>query len=279
MLAGLAALPLMGFRSFSGLLAPSARLWPRWQAHDPSSTRVLDWAPLDAWLRDFVVPSSDGINRVRYGAVSDTRRGDLADIIAGLAAEPVSSLNRGEQRTYWINLYNAVTLKVVLDHYPVASIHAIDLSGDLISDGPWKAPLVTIEDEALTLNDIEHRILRPIWPDARIHYAVNCAAIGCPNLRAEAWRPWTLEADLDAAAAAYINHPRGVRVGRCNNQPVLTVSKIYDWYAEDFGGTEVAVLAHFRRYAKGETAKAVAQYIEIHDTAYDWALNDAATAQ
>lgn len=278
-LAGLAGLSLSGFRSLEGLFAPSAKLWPRWEAHDPDSTRELDWSAYDAWLADHVHPSTEGINLVDYGGVSASGKATLDAIVADLAAVEVSTLNRDEQFAFWVNLYNAVTLKTVLEHYPIASIHGIDLPGDIVSDGPWKAKLVTVEGQELSLDEIEHRILRPIWRDARVHYAVNCAALGCPNLRERAWRAETLNADLDAAARAYINHPRGVHVRTEAGRPHLIISKIYDWFAEDFGRSEASVLTHLRTYGEGETAAILAEINHIHDTTYDWSLNDLKTVR
>ncbi len=165
----------------------------------------------------------------------------------------MSALRRPEQLAYWINLYNALTVQVVLDHYPVASIHDIAISPGLLAIGPWDKPLIEIEGAAVSLNDIEHRILRPIWRDPRIHYAVNCASIGCPDLQARAFTAETAEALLEAAARAYVNHPRGARV----EAGELTVSSIYAWYREDFGGTEAGVIAHLKRYAAPELAKAL----------------------
>ncbi len=97
-----------------------------------------------------------------------------------LAATSADRLRRAEQFPFWINLYNALTVKVVLDHYPVEIIRDIDISPGLFADGPWGKKLVTVEGEALSLDDIEHRILRPIWKDPRLHYVLNCAALGVP---------------------------------------------------------------------------------------------------
>lgn len=266
-------LALGGFRSLSGMLAPSARLWERWQARDPASTRRLDWSRYDAWLAKHVVSLADGSTRVDYrrALAGDA---ELAGIVTELAGITVSELNGDEQAAYWINLYNAVTLKTVLEQYPIASIQDIDLGGGVFAIGPWSVPLVTVEQVELSLNDIEHRILRPIWRDARLHYAVNCAALGCPSLRPGAWRSESLPADLDAAATRFINHPRGVSVRGADGGGQVVVSKIYDWFAEDFGGTEQSVLAHLRRYAQDETAEILNAADGIADTVYDWALND-----
>ncbi|MEQ8587223.1 MAG: DUF547 domain-containing protein [Thalassobaculaceae bacterium] len=273
-LGGLAVATLTGFRSLEGLFAPDAEPWPRWEAHAPGSDRRVDWTRYDSWLARHVVAGTDGVTRIDYGAVSGADRAELSAVIDALQTVAVAGLDRDQQFAFWANLYNAVTLKVVLDHYPVASIKDIDLGGGVFGGGPWKAALVTVDSVALSLNDIEHRILRPIWRDPRIHYAVNCAAVGCPNLRGTAWHAETLERDLDAAARAFVNHPRGVRPSSGSERDGLVVSKIYDWFAEDFGGDEAGVLAHLQRYAEGETAGFLAERRGIKGTAYDWSLND-----
>jgi hypothetical protein len=263
-------LPLGGFTSTERLFAPSADLWPRWERHDPTSRESLDFAAWDALLRRVVVSGGDGINRVDYRSLATTDAETLAGIVTDLAAVQISAYNRDQQLAYWINLYNAVTLQVVVRHYPVASIRDIDISPGWFADGPWDAEVVTVEGEALTLNDIEHRILRPIWRDPRVHYAVNCASLGCPNLAREAYRGEDIDRRLDAAARAYINDPRGVSLagGR------VVVSKIYDWFLEDFGGSTEGLLAHLRRYAAPELSARLAEAGDIDGTAYDWALND-----
>ena len=175
----------------SALAAPEAELWPRWQKHDPASTRTIDHSPWLAFLGKHVAAEHpSGVNRLRYGDVTKTDKGALDGYIARLEKLPISDYGRNAQKAYWINLYNALTVKVVLDHFPVKSIKDINLSsglfGGLFGGGPWKAKLATVEGGKVSLDDIEHRILRPIWRDNRVHYAVNCASIGCPNLQPRA---------------------------------------------------------------------------------------------
>ena len=129
---------------------------------------------------------------------------------------------------------------------------------------------MNINDESLSLNDIEHRILRPIWQDARLHYAVNCASIGCPNLATTAYTADNVNEMLDAAAVAYINHPRGVTV----NNGRLKISSIYDWFAIDFGDNEAAIIAHLQQYANEELRAQLNEIADISDYDYDWSLND-----
>lgn len=250
--------------------APEADLWPRWQAHDPVSRVVVDHGVWDRLLSAYVKPGADGVSRFDYEGLKARDRAALDGYIAALAATPVSALNRAEQFAYWINFYNALTIQVVVDHYPVDSIRDIDISPGLFSSGPWGRKLVTVEGETLSLDDIEHRILRPIWRDPRIHYGVNCASIGCPNLIASAYTAGNIDGLLTQNARAYVNHPRGAAV----EDGLLTVSKIYSWFDEDFGGSEAGVIAHLREYAGPELLVQLRGIEDVAGYEYDWALND-----
>lgn len=252
------------------LAAPKAELWARWQAHDPASTARIDHSAWGAFLDRLLEVSPDGINRLAYGKVSAEDRATLDAYVNGLIALPISTYNRSEQMAYWVNLYNVLTVQVVLDHYPVDSIRDIDISPGLFSSGPWGKKLVTIEGERVALDDIEHQILRPIWQDPRIHYAVNCASLGCPNLHPEPFDATALEQQLDQAAASYINHARGASV----EGGQLIVSSIYSWFSEDFGSSDKNVIAHLQRYAAPDLANALGAVSSIHDDRYDWRLND-----
>ena len=263
------ALPLGGIDSFEALAAPSADLWPRWQQHDPAATRTLDHSAWDRLLESYIRPDAEGLNRFAYGEVTPADKAVLEDYIAMLSETRISGFGRAEQMAYWINLYNALTVKVILDHYPVESIRDIDTSPGWFSDGPWGEELVTVEGEAITLDDIEHRILRPIWRDPRIHYAVNCASVGCPNLQQQAFTGENAEALLDAGARAYINSPRGIQV----EDGALQVSSIYVWFAEDFGDSDEAIIQHLKRYADPPLAEILERAKEIDSHDYDWRLN------
>jgi hypothetical protein len=243
----------------------------------PRIARADPDAALDALLGRHVVPHPDGVTRVRYAdwKVSPAEMAALDRWIAEAAARRPSTMAREEAYAYWANLYNALTLKVVLDRYPVRSIRDIRSTGVPLDPkgwfGPWRTRLITVEGRRLSLDDIEHETMRPTFRDPRVHYAVNCASIGCPNIWPRAWRAATLSRDLDTAAAAFVNHPRGVSVladGR------LRVSSIYTWFREDFGGDEAGVIEHLRRHAAPALAARLRQ-TAIAEDAYDWALNDA----
>jgi len=225
-----------------------------------------DW---DQILNRYVVVHPDGVNRFDYGALRNNRpdRTRLEKYIRSLEQIPVSTLEPNAQFAYWANLYNAVTVRLILDEAPYRSIRQIRPRP--WSTGPWDVNRVVVEGRKLSLDDIEHEVMRQRFEASQVHYAVNCASIGCPNLMARAWRAETLEADLEAAARAYINHPRGVTV----TEDGLVLSRIYAWFREDFGNSEAGVLAHLGRYAEPELAETLQSGIKIDRYVYDWTLN------
>ncbi len=207
---------------------------------------------------------SDGIARFDYAAAD---KATVAGYVQTLVAADPATMTATAAFCYWANLYNAVTVNLVLDAYPVSSIRKI--GGGLLNRGPWRSKIVRVAGAELSLDDIEHGILRPVWRDPRVHYAVNCAALGCPNLSARAFIPGRLAAQLDAGARTYVNHPRGAQVtnGR------LVASSIYDWFQADFGGSDAGVLTHLRQHADAPLADALQGVTRIAEHRYDWGLN------
>lgn len=247
---------------------PKSDLWDFWQVGDEDNRAAIDHSRWQALLdRYLVTDHPSGINRLDYAAVTADDRVTLRAYIEQLEAFDPRTLNRNEQGAYWINLYNAVTIELVVENYPVKSIRKIN--GGLLSLGPWNDELVSVAGKALTLNDIEHRILRPIYRDPRIHYAVNCASLGCPNLAGRAYTGANIAELLDAGAYAYINHPRGAAF----DSGKLRVSTIYKWFKVDFGGTDRKLLDHLQRYAEDELGSRLAEYDGRIRYDYDWDLN------
>jgi hypothetical protein len=252
--------------------APKADLWPRWEKNDPANKQKVDHSAWDAFLKKYIVaPHPSGINRVNYATVAPEDRTALANYVKSLESVAVSGYSRAEQRAYWINLYNAKTVELILTRFPVKSIRDINISPGLFSIGPWGAKLITVEDEKLALDDIEHRILRPIWKDNRIHYAVNCASLGCPNLQPAAFTAENTDSLLERGAREYINHPRGVSL----QSGKLKVSSIYVWFQEDFGGSAEGLMEHWDKYATESLKDALKNYKGGLDHDYDWRLNSA----
>jgi len=222
-------------------------------------------------LERYVRPSADGLNHVDYrGFQADAKA--LADYVQLLGGTDIATLGRAEQFAFWCNLYNALTVKVVAEHYPVASIRAISLGGSLVASvtgGPWKAKLAVVGGIALSLDDLEHTILRGTFKDPRLHYAINCGSIGCPNLRTRPFTGTTLDHDLDEAACNFVNSRRGVAI----ESERLVLSGIFKWYRRDFGGSERHVLAHIAQFADAERRAAIARGLKVDRYEYDWRLN------
>jgi len=250
--------------------APKADLWPLWEANNPASIQKIDHAVWDAFLSAYVkADGKNGLNTVAYGKVTAQDRSKLDLYIKTLERVQVASLDRKEQMAFWINLYNAGTVRLILERYPVASIRDIKLGG-VLSSGPWDEKLFSIAGEKLSLNDVEHRILRPIWKDNRIHYAVNCASVSCPNLQPTAFTAENTERLLDEAARAYVNSPRGADFSGGK----LVLSSIYSWYAEDFGRGQAELIRHLQRYAESGLSAKLGAYTGKIGYAYDWNLNE-----
>jgi hypothetical protein len=267
-IAGLAGLLFAGMAT-AKLFVPDAEPWDMWIIADQTNPASIDHSGWQQVLNLYLVDdAADGINRFDYAGFTIADRVRLDEYISRLAAIDPRDYKRIEQLAYWINLYNAVTVQVVLENYPVQSIRSIQ--GGLLSPGPWNEPLVTVAGQSLSLNDIEHRILRPIWQDARIHYVVNCASLGCPDLAAQVYTAANAEQMLDAGARAYINHPRGVELvdGK------LRLSSIYNWYDVDFGSNQAERIEHLRTFAEPELKNQLNAYKGKINYAYDWQLND-----
>jgi hypothetical protein len=266
---------LLGLAMAVLALVPGARAGALEDAFHRSAASAavkVDHGPWTQLLATYVVPAADGVNRVDYAAFKANGRAALKAYLDKLQSIDPATLSRNEQFAYWANLYNAKTIDVVLEAYPVASIKDIKLGGGILASGPWSKKILKIAGIELSLDDIEHNILRPYFKDPRVHYAVNCASIGCPNLGREAFTAAQLEAQLDHGARDYVNHPRGFSSAGGK----LQASKIYSWFEKDFGGGAAGVLDHARRYAAGPLADKLRTARSIAGYDYDWRLNDIA---
>ncbi|MEW5737172.1 MAG: DUF547 domain-containing protein [Thermodesulfobacteriota bacterium] len=176
-----------------------------------------------------------------------------------------ATLSNNDRFAFFINLYNAWTIRLILTKYPdLRSIK--DLGGFF---GPWKMDLVKLNGQTVTLDHVEHGILRPEFKDPRVHFAINCASKGCPKLRSEAYVGARLSDQLDDAVSRFINDPERTYIadGR------LYVSRIFKWFAQDFDKDPVSFV---RRYAKGDLATRLAATgdgVSVKYLSYDWSLN------
>lgn len=233
----------------------------------PRGRASVDHSAFDQLLKAHVRPDAEAYNRVDYRGVK-ANQAALKAYLAMLQGIDPTSLSKNEAHAYWINLYNAKTLDVVAEAFPVSSIKKINLGGSfLFGSGPWKAKLMRVNGTELSLDDVEHEIVRALFKDPMSHYGLNCASYSCPNLATRAYTGANIDALLRQSGVDYVNHPRGVAIknGR------ITASKIYSWYAGDFGG-KGKLKDHWASLAEPAKAAEI-QAASISGYEYDWSIN------
>lgn len=189
--------------------------------------------------------------------------------IAAVKREDFQRWSQPQQIAFLINAYNAYTLRLIIENYPVKSIKDI---GSFIS-GPWDQPVVRLFGETLTLNTLEHKILRKDYAEPRLHFALVCAAKGCPPLRGEAYVATRLNEQLDDQAKQFLATPDKNRVDVANQTVYL--SPIFKWYGSDFEKKSHSVLVALKPYWPTKTAAGYEDF-KIRYTDYDWSLNEPA---
>jgi len=183
-----------------------------------------------------------------------------------LEAVDTKALSRDEQFAFYINAYNAWTIKLILTGYP--EVRSIKDLGSFFSS-PWKKKICRIDGRIITLDDIEHNILRPRFKDPRVHFAINCAARSCPPLRSEPYGGAELDQQLDEMTRAFIND----RVNNRLEGHILYVSSIFKWFKEDFNDD---IVGFFLKYAKADLKGQLESKrgkIKVKYLDYDWSLN------
>ncbi len=236
---------------------------------------VLTGAPddglLTALLQDHV---EEGV--VDYPAITEDERLDA--YLAQLAATDPAALPDGAaQLAFWINAYNAYTLKLVASVEGVGSIREITglgTKGDPDTAQPWDQPVATIGGETYTLNQVEHEIIRPEFGDARIHFALVCAAYSCPQLRSEAYVADRLEAQLNEQGRWFLEHRNAIDP----RTRTAGLSQLFSWFAEDFGGDQDAILRYAADFvthpAAAQSLRNEPQRWTVTYLDYDWSLNN-----
>ncbi|NRA15905.1 MAG: DUF547 domain-containing protein [Oceanospirillaceae bacterium] len=256
----------------SVLAAPAKNLDSYWQPFSATESIAVNHQPWQQLLDNYLSIDTQLQTFFAYAKVTAKHRQVLSKYIASLSALDPLVLTREQQKAYWINLYNAATVNLILKKYPVKSI--TKLGKGFFSFGPWDDKILKINDRKLTLNHIEHRVLRPIYNDERIHYAVNCASYSCPNLATQVYTKENTHILLEQGAKQYINHSRGVSI----NRDKLTLSSIFDWYRDDFGRNEAEVIKHLLKYAQPKLSTALVAYAQQKNLRikyqYNWQLNE-----
>jgi len=227
--------------------------------------------------QDLLTRYYDPAKGMSYKSLKEHDKATLDHLRQQLATVDVAALAKPDQLAYWINLYNISTLAVVIDGYPTKSIR--DLSTDpIIRLNVFKKPSVKTKGGALSLNDVENDKIREGFKDPRIHFAINCAAKSCPPIRTEPYVGARLGEQLDDQARRFLNGPHGARLAKDGDGVTLHVTKILDWFKDDFekwGGGRVAFIRKFLPADKQKQLDAAKGKVDLTFDDYDWALNDA----
>ena len=223
------------------------------------------WAAPDHGLFSELLATYNRDGHVNYAGLK-TAESRLDAYLKGLSGIDPAVLPPADRFAFYVNAYNAWTIKLILSGYP--GIESIKDLGSLFKS-PWKRKFVNIHGEQVSLDHIEHDILRPQFMDPRVHFAVNCASIGCPPLYPEAFVGSRLDQQLNTATRRFINDPRYNRL----KGNTLYVSKIFKWFKEDFNQD---IIAFFEQYASGELKEEIMARkakLKIEYLDYDWGLN------
>ncbi len=244
--------------------------------------RVVLWVCLFCGATDFLAPnwSNATVDHSLYAELLEkyvqngtvdyqgfkNEEAKLDQYLKFIEETDTKELSRDEQFAFYVNAYNAWTIKLILSGYP--GIKSIKDLGSIFKS-PWEKQIVRINGDITTLDHIEHDILRPGFKDPRVHFVVNCASQGCPPLRSEPYRADILEQQLDAMARAFINDSRQNRLeGR-----TLYVNSIFKWFSEDFNND---IIGFFLKYAQEDLKKQLKDSkskIKVRYLDYDWSLN------
>ncbi|HLX10082.1 MAG TPA: DUF547 domain-containing protein [Thermoanaerobaculia bacterium] len=242
--------------------------------HGSTTAALPDYA---AW-NQLLARWYDPVRGMDYQDLKAKDGKSLADLRQHLAAVDAAALAPADRLAYWINVYNVNVVGTVVDHYPVASIR--DISTDWITHlNVFKKETVPVLGGMTSLDEIENVKIRQGFKDPRIHFAINCAAISCPPIRTEAFTGARVGEQLDDQARRFLNDPRrGVQIESRAGGIVLHVTKVVDWFADDFkqwGGGQVAFIRRYLTPDKQRQIDAAKGNVTLDFYSYDWALNDA----
>ena len=238
------------------LLLTISLLFPAWNA----VAEEPDWKSYQAVL-DHVKPGlKNGVSLMQADYPAIKASGSLDKAYQEISAfNPNRLATREEKLAFYINAYNLLALKMVADHWPLESIKDV---GSLLSP-VWDKPAGELGGKTVTLGDVEHKILRPIG-EPRIHLAIVCASVSCPDLRNEPYKAAKLNTQLDDQAKRFLDNPgKGLKI----ENDAIRASQIFDWFEKDFAA-EGGVTAFIKRYKNGLPDLKIKP-----DIAYDWAVN------
>jgi len=246
---------------------PSAR-----RATTTVARGAMDHSRFTRLLARFV----DEEGNVDYADLKSEADSVLAPYLQQLARTEPASLTRDARLAFWINAYNALTLKLIVDHYPIQNIWAVTPGpAEPKDNSPFGLDVDTVADTLRSLDEIEHEIIRERFDEPRIHFALVCAAESCPRLRREAYTGPRLDAQLDEQTRVFFHDDSKNRVPAGDGR--IALSRILKWYGQDFGPSTDALQHFLAPYFEGavQTRLGRAGY-EVTFLSYDWGLNDQA---
>jgi hypothetical protein len=214
----------------------------------------------DLW-NNFVKKYVSSSGHVNYKSIKQNPSELEAYLTVLKNAHPAAGWTENERKAYWINAYNAFTIKLIIDNYPVKSIKEI---GGAVKS-PWDLQFIIIEGKKYSLGDIEHNILRKEFNDPRVHFAINCASVSCPRLMNQAYLPSTLDKQLNDAAISFVNDPSRNTI----TASAVEISEIFKWFSGDFTKTG-SLIDFLNKYTKNTINKSA----KIKYLTYNWNLNE-----
>lgn len=227
---------------------------------------MIDFSVWDQLLKEYV----NSYGQVDYRRWQLEAESELNQWLTSLSNIQVQTLSKGEMLTLLINLYNALVIAQILKKYPLQSIlpTVLGIPNWLSFLQFFSKPIYRLHNQQVSLNYIEHKMLRQQWQEPRIHFALVCAAVGCPLLRNEAYQPTRINEQLEADATRFINNPDKVRYLPESN--LLQCSKIFKWYEKDF----LQVASSIPSYVNQYLSTTVTESVSLQYLPYDWKLNE-----
>lgn len=234
---------------------------------DTDSTMTVDHASFDALLQKYV--NDEGLVNYKDWKANDEQT--VRDYVQMLSKVDPTTLNRNEKLAYWINAYNALTIQGILEYYPLKSIK--DKVSYTLGFSIWDDYFMNIQGQDYSLNNIEHQILRKM-DEPRIHFAIVCASIGCPELRNSAYTGANIEEQLQEEAVGFFAGDRNFQLDK--EAKIAKISSILEWFGEDFGGTDESKLLFIKPFLQNAEDQAFLEQegLSIEYLHYDWNLNE-----
>ena len=242
---------------------------PFWDDREETSRMRVNHSEWQNLLDTYLIDThQSGINRFDYDRVTTGDKLKLQGYLEYLQNFEPRQLNSNEQKAFWLNLFNSMTIFIILNENDDKLISIREIRSGFLTAGPWKLNSLKVVQQDLSLDNIENGILRPILKDSRINYVIQHASLGDANLQKTAFTGENIEGLLEQAAKDFINSSRGVRIVGGN----LFLSEIYRWYAIDFAEDFSGLVNHLRKYINPDMAAQLERFTEAQYR-YNWDLN------